>query len=80
MRECIEELIKVFAFIEVTAIDTEKVELPEKMLVDMKFVKVSDTPFVIRDNCGYYSELWGVPALPPPPAGQILPLPPHLLQ
>jgi hypothetical protein len=66
LRECIQELVRVFAFIEVTVIDIKKVILPESILADMEFTKVSETPFAIRDNCRYYAARWDCPPMPPP--------------
>jgi hypothetical protein len=61
-RNCIEEFVRVFCHIEIVALHFEGVKLAQETLKKMRFARVSETDFLIRDNCVHF----GGPLVDPP--------------
>ena len=61
-RDCLEEFVRVFCYTEVVALRFEGVKISPETLTKMRFARVSETEFLIRDNCVHF----GGPLVDPP--------------
>jgi hypothetical protein len=64
-QQCLEEFVRVFCYIEVIALH-QSVKVDAETLKAMKFAKVSETQFFLRDNCIHFGGQMPDPPVKPP--------------